>query len=106
MVGGGGPLDRKRINDALDKQLEKTSSSSTSRFLNKEKDRIYMSSTSTASGGKSHQSDHQFTTVTSFPRLLSPPTKTISQTVRFYLFVYFEIMYVKLFHVVVFSRLK
>ncbi|MFS7997180.1 hypothetical protein Hanom_Chr12g01138681 [Helianthus anomalus] len=27
MVGGGGPLDRKRINDALDKQLEKTSSS-------------------------------------------------------------------------------
>ncbi|MFS8017273.1 hypothetical protein Hanom_Chr15g01378451 [Helianthus anomalus] len=37
MVGGGGPLDRKRFNDALNKQLEKTSSSSTSRFLNKEK---------------------------------------------------------------------
>ncbi|KAJ0599748.1 hypothetical protein HanIR_Chr03g0108491 [Helianthus annuus] len=51
MVGGGGPLDRKRINDALGKQLEKTSSSSTSRFLNKEKDRIYMPSTSAAGGG-------------------------------------------------------
>ncbi|KAJ0910511.1 putative casein kinase II, regulatory subunit, casein kinase II subunit beta [Helianthus annuus] len=63
MVGGGGPLDRKRINDALDKQLEKTSSSSTSRFFNKEKDRIYMPSTSAAGagagGGKSHQSDHR-----------------------------------------------
>ncbi|MFS7938942.1 hypothetical protein Hanom_Chr05g00445731 [Helianthus anomalus] len=59
MVGGGGPLDRKRINDALDKQLEKTSSSSTSRFLNKEKDRIYMPSTSAAGGGKSHPSDHR-----------------------------------------------
>ncbi|KAI7748426.1 hypothetical protein M8C21_007584, partial [Ambrosia artemisiifolia] len=60
MVGGSGPLDRKRINDALDKQLEKTSSSS-SRFLNKDKDKdrlLFMPSTS-AAGAKSHQQDHR-----------------------------------------------
>ncbi|MFS7954932.1 hypothetical protein Hanom_Chr07g00636461 [Helianthus anomalus] len=60
MVGGGGPLDRKRINDVLNKQLEKTSSSSTSRFLNKEKDIIYMPSTSAAGGGKSHHLKKMF----------------------------------------------
>ncbi|RWW23725.1 hypothetical protein BHE74_00023627 [Ensete ventricosum] len=41
-----GAVDRKRINDALDKHLEK-SSPSTSRFLNgKEKDRLSVLSTS------------------------------------------------------------
>ncbi|KVI00548.1 putative casein kinase II subunit beta-4 isoform X1 [Cynara cardunculus var. scolymus] len=62
MVGGGGAgsLDRKRINDALDKHLEKTSSPSTSRVLNinnKEKDKLSMPSTSTAGGGKSFHQD-------------------------------------------------
>ncbi|KAJ6722634.1 CASEIN KINASE II SUBUNIT BETA [Salix koriyanagi] len=50
----GGPLDRKRINDALDKHLEK-SSPSTSRGLNnssKDKERLSVPSTST---GKSLQ---------------------------------------------------
>ncbi|CAL5340376.1 unnamed protein product [Camellia sinensis] len=59
--GGGGsskseivgePLDRKRINDALDKQLQK-SSPSASRGLNssnKDKDRVSLPSTSTAAG--------------------------------------------------------
>jgi len=50
----GGPLDRKRINDALDKHLEK-SSPSTSRGLNnssKDKERLSVPSTST---GKSSQ---------------------------------------------------
>ncbi|CAI0446055.1 unnamed protein product [Linum tenue] len=43
----GGPLDRKRINDALDKHLEK-SSPSTSRALNsKDKERLSVPSTST-----------------------------------------------------------
>ncbi|KAI3743019.1 hypothetical protein L1987_60720 [Smallanthus sonchifolius] len=61
MVGGGGagPLDRKRINDALDKHLEKTSSPSTLRVLNmhhKEKEKFSMPSTSTG-GGKSFQQD-------------------------------------------------
>ncbi|CAN4096728.1 unnamed protein product [Withania somnifera] len=54
--GGGGPLDRKRINDALDKQLEKLSPS-TSRSL---KDKT-VPSTSTAGGGaagKSHFDHH------------------------------------------------
>ncbi|KAL8227947.1 hypothetical protein R6Q59_002248 [Mikania micrantha] len=63
MVGGlgGGPFDRKRINDALDKHLEKTSSPSTSRVLNsnKEKERLSMPSTSAAvAAGKSHHMDH------------------------------------------------
>ena len=48
-----GPLDRKRINDALDKHLEKTSPS-TSRGLNgREKERLSVPSTS---AGK--QPDH------------------------------------------------
>ncbi|KAL7615595.1 putative casein kinase II subunit beta-4 isoform X1 [Lactuca sativa] len=64
MVGGGGagPLDRKRINDALDKHLEKTSSPSTSRVLNtsnKEKEKFSMPSTSTAGGGKSFHLDNR-----------------------------------------------
>ncbi|CAB4269417.1 unnamed protein product [Prunus armeniaca] len=52
----GGPLDRKRINDALDKHLEK-SSPSTSRALanSKDKERLSVPSTST---GKS-QLDHR-----------------------------------------------
>ncbi|XP_059633812.1 casein kinase II subunit beta-1-like [Cornus florida] len=58
----GGPLDRKRINDALDKHLEK-SSPSTSRGLNsnkKEKERISIPSTSTGGGvGKLQQLDHR-----------------------------------------------
>ncbi|CAN4099493.1 unnamed protein product [Withania somnifera] len=49
----GGPLDRKRINDALDKQLEK-SSASTSRAL-KEKT---VPSTSALVSGKLHQRQH------------------------------------------------
>ncbi|KAK9051488.1 hypothetical protein SSX86_028115 [Deinandra increscens subsp. villosa] len=58
-VGGGGPFDRKRINDALDKHLEKTSSPSVSRVSNstKEKERLSMPSTS-AAGGKAHHIDH------------------------------------------------
>ncbi|KAA8520415.1 hypothetical protein F0562_014671 [Nyssa sinensis] len=59
----GGPLDRKRINDALDKHLEK-SSPSTSRGLNnnsKDKERLSMPSTSTAGGGKSLQLGHRDT---------------------------------------------
>lgn len=54
--GGGSSLDRKRINDALDKHLEK-SSPSTSRGLNssikdkdKDKERFSMPSTSTVAG--------------------------------------------------------
>ena len=53
----GGPLDRKRINDALDKHLEK-SSPSTSRAMNssgKDKERLSAPSTS---AGKS-QLDHR-----------------------------------------------
>ncbi|KAK2977940.1 hypothetical protein RJ640_002580 [Escallonia rubra] len=58
----GGPLDRKRINDALDKHLEK-SSASTSRVLNiggKDKERLAMPSTSTAAvGGGGKSLDHR-----------------------------------------------
>lgn len=58
MLGGGVAFDRKRINDALDKHLGKTSSPSTSRILNKEKLITYMSSTSAAGGeGKLLQQD-------------------------------------------------
>ncbi|KAD5802582.1 hypothetical protein E3N88_13942 [Mikania micrantha] len=57
MVGRGGStsLDRKRINDALDKHLEKTSSPSSSKVSNihnKELEKLYLPSTSTG-GGKS-----------------------------------------------------
>jgi hypothetical protein len=54
----GGPLDRKRINDALDKHLEK-SSPSTSRgggINSKDKERLSVPSTST---GKSQPLDHR-----------------------------------------------
>ncbi|OIT25881.1 PREDICTED: putative casein kinase II subunit beta-4 isoform X1 [Nicotiana attenuata] len=56
--GGGGPLDRKRINDALDKHLEKLSPS-TSRSL---KDKAVPSTSAAAGGGggKSHF-DHRNT---------------------------------------------
>lgn len=48
----GGALDRKRINDALDKHLEK--SSLNSRVLNlKEKERLSIPSTSAAGSSKS-----------------------------------------------------
>lgn len=53
----GGPLDRKRINDALDKHLEKSVTSS-SRGLSssvKDKERLSMPSTSSAGVAKSHQ---------------------------------------------------
>ncbi|CAK9133479.1 unnamed protein product [Ilex paraguariensis] len=56
----GGPLDRKRINDALDKHLDK-SSPSTSRGL-KEKERLSVPSTSAAGGGsklQQQQIDHR-----------------------------------------------
>ncbi|CAI0446050.1 unnamed protein product [Linum tenue] len=60
----GGPLDRKRINDALDKHLEK-SSPSTSRALNsKDKERLSVPSTST---GKS-QLDHRDSRVASLSK--------------------------------------
>ncbi|XP_071706488.1 putative casein kinase II subunit beta-4 [Rutidosis leptorrhynchoides] len=62
MVGKGGPLDWKRINDALDKHLEKTSSSpSTSRVLNSSnnhKDKARLSIPSTSAAAKSHHMDH------------------------------------------------
>lgn len=48
-----GPLDRKRINDALDKHLEKSSPSASRGFSTKDKDRLSIPSTSTA---KSHLS--------------------------------------------------
>ncbi|KAF3445618.1 hypothetical protein FNV43_RR10794 [Rhamnella rubrinervis] len=51
----GGPLDRKRINDALDKHLEKSSPSTSRALTSKDKERLSMPSTST---GKS-QFDHR-----------------------------------------------
>lgn len=56
----GGPLDRKRINDALDKHLEK-SSLSTSRVL-KDKERLSIPSTS-AVGGKEHRDNRSSSTL-------------------------------------------
>ncbi|KAM7261111.1 hypothetical protein ACFE04_026586 [Oxalis oulophora] len=65
--GGGGPLDRKRINDALDKHLEKSSPSTSSKGLimnkDKDKERLMMSvpstSTTTAAKTSSHHYHHQ-----------------------------------------------
>lgn len=57
-----GPLDRKRINDALDKHLEKSSPTSRGLLNSKDKERVSMLSTSTAGGaGKSQQQqlDHR-----------------------------------------------
>ena len=51
----GGPLDRKRINDALDKHLEKSSPSTSRALSSKDKERLSVPSTST---GKS-QLDHR-----------------------------------------------
>ncbi|XP_076956236.1 casein kinase II subunit beta-2-like [Bidens hawaiensis] len=57
MVGGGGSLDRKRINEVLDKHLEKTTSAP--RFSNKDKQSLlYMPSTSAGAGGGKLQ-DHR-----------------------------------------------
>lgn len=53
----GGPLDRKRINDALDKHLEKSSPSTSRALSSKDKERLSVPSTST---GKS-QLDHRDT---------------------------------------------
>ncbi|CAN1146073.1 Putative casein kinase II subunit beta-4 [Linum perenne] len=50
----GGPLDRKRINDALDKHLEKSSPSTSRALSSKDRDRLSVPSTS---AGKS-QFDH------------------------------------------------
>ncbi|GJX18335.1 putative casein kinase II subunit beta-4 isoform X1 [Tanacetum coccineum] len=62
MPGGGGGVDRKRINEALDKHLEKTSNSS-SRILNskdKDKEKLLIASTSAAGGSKlNHLNDHR-----------------------------------------------
>lgn len=45
----GGAIDRKRINDALNKKLEKSSTSTTSRaFTSKDKEPFSFTSTSTA----------------------------------------------------------
>lgn len=53
-----GGVDRKRINEALDKHLEKTSSNSSSRLLNsnkeKDKERLLIASTSAAGSKLSH----------------------------------------------------
>lgn len=51
----GGPFDRKRLNDALDKHLEKSSPSTSRGFNRKDKERSSVPSTST---GKS-QLDHR-----------------------------------------------
>ena len=51
----GGPLDRKRINDALDKHLEKSSPSTSRALSSKDKERLSVPSTS---AGKS-QLDHR-----------------------------------------------
>lgn len=52
----GGPLDRKRINDALDRHLEKSSPSTSRGGLNsKDKERLSVPSTST---GKAQLLDH------------------------------------------------
>lgn len=60
----GGPLDRKRINDALDKHLEKSSPSTSKGLSSKDKERLSVPSTST---GKS-QLDHRDTRVASLPK--------------------------------------
>ncbi|XP_076892566.1 putative casein kinase II subunit beta-4 isoform X2 [Bidens hawaiensis] len=65
--GSSGPLDRKRINEALDKHLEKKTSTSTSKMVfnnnnnnnNKDKERFSMPSTSSAAANaKSRLLDH------------------------------------------------
>lgn len=62
MRGGGGGVDRKRINEALDKHLEKTNNSS-SRLLNsnkeKDKERLLIASTSAAGSKLSHVDNHR-----------------------------------------------
>lgn len=62
----GGAIDRKRINDALNKKLEKSSTSTTSRaFTSKDKEPFSFTSTSTA---KSQLPDGFFL-ISSFPFL-------------------------------------
>lgn len=55
----GGPLDRKRINDALDKHLEKSTPSTSRAF----KDKAIPSTSAGSGAGKSHQQhlDHRAT---------------------------------------------
>ncbi|RVW14974.1 Casein kinase II subunit beta-2 [Vitis vinifera] len=60
----GGPLDRKRINDALDKHLEKSSPSTSKGLSSKDKERLSVPSTS---AGKS-QLDHRDTRAASLPK--------------------------------------
>ncbi|XP_038683311.1 putative casein kinase II subunit beta-4 isoform X2 [Tripterygium wilfordii] len=51
IVGGGGPLDRKRIvNNALEKHLEKSSTSTSRGFNAKDKEKLSVPSTSTSTG--------------------------------------------------------
>ncbi|XP_057499886.1 putative casein kinase II subunit beta-4 [Actinidia eriantha] len=72
---GGGPLDRKRINDALDKHLEK-SSPSTSRNI-KDRERVAMPSTS---AGKSQQQlDHRDTALPSKNKCSDEESETDSE---------------------------
>ncbi|KAH9788758.1 putative casein kinase II subunit beta-4 [Citrus sinensis] len=59
-----GPLDRKRINDALDKHLEKTSPSTSRALSSKDKERLSVPSTS---AGKS-QLDHRDSRSASLPK--------------------------------------
>ncbi|KAE9459942.1 hypothetical protein C3L33_08142, partial [Rhododendron williamsianum] len=53
----GGPLDRKRINDALDKHLEKSSPSNSTRGLLSTKDKERIVSMPSTSSGKSQPVD-------------------------------------------------
>ena len=52
----GATLDRKRINDALDKHLEKTSPSTSRGLHSKEKERLSVPSTSTGKPQLDHRS--------------------------------------------------
>ncbi|KAJ6971963.1 hypothetical protein NC653_032499 [Populus alba x Populus x berolinensis] len=54
----GGPLDRKRINDALDKHLEKSSPSTSRGLINSSKDKERLSVPSTSTGKSSQHQQH------------------------------------------------
>ncbi|PSS24856.1 Casein kinase II subunit beta-4 [Actinidia chinensis var. chinensis] len=72
---GGGPLDRKRINDALDKHLEK-SSPSTSRNI---KDRERVAVPSTSAGKSQQQLDHRDTALPSKNKCSDEESETDSE---------------------------
>ncbi|CAN1146066.1 Putative casein kinase II subunit beta-4 [Linum perenne] len=55
----GGPLDRKRINDALDKHLEKSSPSTSRALSSKDRDRLSVPSTSAGKSQFDHHRDSQ-----------------------------------------------